>query len=287
MLGYADDLCVLCSTPMELRRVIKKIKEWSLENNLLLNEKKSGIMEITPRMGVQKCFLKQGELFEGIPVVSDYKYLGLIVDQKLCLDKQLTHIKEKADFLVIKLWPVLKTISLDDRINLWTILVRPLFEMMIFPYNKERSPTNKEKVHALIRRTFKKFCLLAKSIDDVVVNRLMDFDFEERVNYVVKKAESKWFMRKSKQAPDVSSLKVTKKDKCRAYYPNGLQVLMNLKAALCPYCNIRCSSNHLRDHHGIEVPQNSELLDLTENESKLRRSKNMGRKLILKEVSEL
>ena len=69
VLGYAD-LCVLCSTPMELRRVIKKIKEWSLENNLLLNEKKSGILEITPRMGVQKCFLKQGELFERIPVVS-------------------------------------------------------------------------------------------------------------------------------------------------------------------------------------------------------------------------
>jgi len=71
--------------------------------------------------------------------VSEYRYLGLVVNQKLTLSSQLSMIDEKVRFQVIKLWPVLKAFSLDERINLWTILVRPLFEMLIFPYLAEES----------------------------------------------------------------------------------------------------------------------------------------------------
>jgi len=82
IMGYADDLFILCSSPSELRRTIISIKSWSRENNLLLNAKKSGVMEFTPRLGPQNCFLRHGSLFEDIPVVSSYKYLGLIITQK-------------------------------------------------------------------------------------------------------------------------------------------------------------------------------------------------------------
>ena len=77
LLASADDLLVLCSSPHQLRKVIKIIQKWSNENNLGLNAKKSGIVEFLPRCGNQKSFLKLGSQFEGIPIVSEYKYLGL------------------------------------------------------------------------------------------------------------------------------------------------------------------------------------------------------------------
>ena len=163
LLSYADDLCVLCASPSELRRVIKLIKSWSKENNLELNAKKSGIVEFTPRRGNQTKYLKVNSEFEGIPVLNEYRYLGLILDGKLTMTKQLELIDKKANFQVTKLWPILKIISLEERMNLWTILVRPLFEMLIFLYYAERSLTNIDKVDKLLRKTFKKFCMLKKT----------------------------------------------------------------------------------------------------------------------------
>jgi len=44
LLGYADDLLVICSSLTQLRKVLEIIRVWSSQNNLKLNEK-SGIME--------------------------------------------------------------------------------------------------------------------------------------------------------------------------------------------------------------------------------------------------
>lgn len=43
LLGYADDLLIICSSKHQLRQVINTIKEWSIVNNLGLNAKKSGV----------------------------------------------------------------------------------------------------------------------------------------------------------------------------------------------------------------------------------------------------
>jgi len=40
LLGYADDMLVICSSLTQLRRVTRA---WSHQNNLMLNEKKSGL----------------------------------------------------------------------------------------------------------------------------------------------------------------------------------------------------------------------------------------------------
>ena len=92
LLGYADDLLVICTSLSQLRRVIQIINCWSEENNLQLNSKKSGIVEFLSRVGNIRKILKVGESFEGIPVVSEYKYLGMWLDSKLTMDPQLKHI---------------------------------------------------------------------------------------------------------------------------------------------------------------------------------------------------
>jgi len=71
VLGYADDLLVICTSLSQLRRVITAIKPWCLENNLLLNPKKSGIVEFVPRLGMNKYYLSTGTTFEGIPAVEE------------------------------------------------------------------------------------------------------------------------------------------------------------------------------------------------------------------------
>jgi len=285
--GYADDLCVLCTSPSELRNVIRLIKSWSEENNLKLNTKKSGILEFTPRYGSQPHYLKINSEFEGIPIVTEYRYLGLIFDAKLTMTKQLELIDKKSNFQVTKLWPILKMLSLEERINLWTLLVRPLFEMLIFLYYSERSHTNIERAQRMIRKTLKKFCMLKKNVDNSTINRMMDFDFNKRAGEVVELTALKWEARKNHNIPIIPQKSLLKTEKI--YYPRELQELLNIKTALCPVCRVPSSSEHLHERHNIQIPENTELLELmrTETEShikegkkKLQIIKELGLKLI-------
>ena len=130
MLGYVDDLLILTTSISQLRRVTHIIKTWSRENNLKINAQKSGIVEFMPRFGSNTPYLQIGSCVEEFPVVKEYKYLGVWINGKLALDPQIKHIKEKVNFLSYKLWPLLKCVSLDYRINLWKVFVRPMFDML-------------------------------------------------------------------------------------------------------------------------------------------------------------
>jgi len=94
-----------------------------------LNKDKSAVLEFTPRLA-KKLFIRS-ETVLGIPVVSKYKYLGLWLNRKLTLDDQLAHIRRKANFIALKLSPLLHKVSLDYRKNLWEIFVKPLFEFLL------------------------------------------------------------------------------------------------------------------------------------------------------------
>ena len=290
LMGYADDLLIMCTSLHQLRKVIQVIRNWSVTNNLLLNEKKSGIMEFLPRTRTYSCLLRNGTRFESIPVVSEYKYLGLIVDQKLTVDKQLNHIEAKTSYQSITLWPVLKAFSLHERINLWHILVKPLFEMLIFLYHEERSVTNRDKVHLKIRKTFKKFCLLKKNVDNETVERLLNYNFEERAEFVAKVTEIKWEARKNHSAPskkDYPENNQKNQKKQDILLPRELTDLLNLKTALCKKCNARCNSAHMANEHNILVPENLAILDiLREKARKLTQAGAKNKKEIIQKLGD-
>ena len=69
------------------------IKSWCEENSLKLNMQKSGILEFVPRICKNDYYLKIGSEIEGIPVVEQYKHLGVWVDSKLTIKAQFKHIK--------------------------------------------------------------------------------------------------------------------------------------------------------------------------------------------------
>ena len=198
------------------------------------------------------------------------------------MSSQLNHIEQKTNFQCIKLWPVLRTISLEERINLWTVLVRPLFEMLIFLYYTEKGKCNLERVHLKIRKTFKKYCLLKKNIDDKTIQRLIDFQFEDRVDEVVKITQKKWEARENNDMFK-KPIKIEPKTN-QAIYPRELQELLNLKTAMCTECNTRCNSIHLREVHNIIVPENTQLLDKIETDTKELKMERMTKKEILEEL---
>jgi len=201
LLAYADDLLILCTSPHQLRQVIRIIKDWSNSNNLGLNPIKSGIIEFLPRCGRQTSYLKIGTLFDDIPIMDKYKYLGLWLDQKLTVAPQLQHIRKKSYFVSRQLSPFLGKISLDYRMNLWTVFIRPLFDQIVGILYAERNHANPKKVRTLLRMTFKSFTLLPSNPKNKVIDRLMKYNIDERAAYMVEKNSIKWDARKERKAP--------------------------------------------------------------------------------------
>ena len=128
ILAYADDTLVICESLEEAQRIIKTIRQWSAENSLKLNDKKSGIVEFLGRH--MKPNLTETE-FEGFPVCAEYKYLGLKLNNKLYMDSQLKYIQLKSEDIFRRLSPLLYKADLDTKKNLWQIFVQPLCEFVL------------------------------------------------------------------------------------------------------------------------------------------------------------
>ncbi len=69
---YADDLVLICKR-RNLRNIVKKIIKITKSYGLKLNSKKSAIFLMRKRK-------YDIESVEGIPVVGEYKYLGITMD---------------------------------------------------------------------------------------------------------------------------------------------------------------------------------------------------------------
>lgn len=284
-MGYADDLFILCYSLHNMRQVIAVLKKWSIENNLGLNASKSGVMEFLPRTGKATVNLNIGEDFEGIPVVACYKYLGMWVDQKLYMGLQLDQIKKKADWISIKLWPVLKRVSMEYCKNLWTILIRPLFEQLSILYYSERSKTEREKVQLALRYTFKRFTLLKKNISSEVIHDLMQFDIDERANQNMAATKKKWENRMGKEFYVKEEL-ISNTQNPRRILPKELQKILNLQVAKCPVCreNRTCSKDHMERQHQILIPSYKELIETIERKTAEARDNKLPRKQTIEHI---
>ena len=76
VLAYADDLCVLCDGRNQLYNVIKIIDKRSILNGIKINKNKSGIMILIND-------IKEKDNIEGYPIIKEYKYLGILINDKM------------------------------------------------------------------------------------------------------------------------------------------------------------------------------------------------------------
>ena len=87
ILAYADDLCIICEGFNQLLNVLNKIEKWSKLNGINVNKKKSGIM-------ILKGKDDRNEI-EGYPIIKQYKYLGITIDNKMKINSHIGIIDKK------------------------------------------------------------------------------------------------------------------------------------------------------------------------------------------------
>jgi hypothetical protein len=80
VMAYADDIAIIFHTKDILIRVITMVESWCPNNFMKVNKDKCGILYLQNRRGRRIEF---GKEVRGYPVVVSYKYLGIILDDRL------------------------------------------------------------------------------------------------------------------------------------------------------------------------------------------------------------
>jgi hypothetical protein len=91
VLAYADDLCVLCEGRSQLINVINIIDKWSTLNKINVNKLKSGIMVLKNNNNTNENNIEE------YPIINEYKYLGILIDDKMNIQKHIGSIDKKLD----------------------------------------------------------------------------------------------------------------------------------------------------------------------------------------------
>ena len=68
------------------------------------------------------------EHIENIPIVSNYKYLGIIFDELINFNAHIKHVKEKVEKRAKLLKKMMLEYTLSTRIILWQSLIRSILE---------------------------------------------------------------------------------------------------------------------------------------------------------------
>jgi len=284
--AYADDVLVLCSSLTQLIKIIDVIRSWSKENNLYLNEKKSAIVPFQQRRGKERsqftlfeenCITEKksgkskiikvpkAQTYEGLPILHEYKYLGLWLDYRLQFKHQLKHIRDKSAFISKRLYPMLINCSLETRSNLWSLLCRPLLEQTFALFESEPSASNKELLMSTIRTTFKRMTLLNSKVENKVIEKFIGYDFIQKCRASVDKARYKWNCRIGRSEKDSGKLIREKTTGIRKYQnlmPKELVDYTNILTSKCTKCVGKIArSSHMDKEHNINIPNALELWD--------------------------
>ena len=74
-MAYADDLAIIVEGRNSLSNIFNILEKWSEINGIKVNKIKSGIKLIKG--------IEADVEIEGYPVIEEYKYLGIMIDNKL------------------------------------------------------------------------------------------------------------------------------------------------------------------------------------------------------------
>ena len=120
-----------------------------------------------------------GAKFEGIPIVDEYRYLGMVIDGKLSGEKHIGKLfgwkrddgkkcKGNIEFIKCNLGPLIRNISLDYRANLWQTLIRPLFTPLALLGNFI-CESSKRDFERKLKKSLKWFLGLCKTVPDDIL----------------------------------------------------------------------------------------------------------------------
>ena len=87
--AYADDLAIMSKEKTRLEEAINIVEIWAQENKMTINKKKSGIIKYKRKKNNKS---NGSQEILGFPIVRKYKYLGIIIDEKMCWEDHLEYI---------------------------------------------------------------------------------------------------------------------------------------------------------------------------------------------------
>jgi len=286
ILMYADDLLIICSDHSKLKLAIEIIKDWSSNNSMILNNNKSGIIEFRPRRSKpSKIFqVKNGvNSFCGIPIVSQYKYLGLTLNPTLQPMQQINSISRKAREIYARICPFLFSAEADTRKNLWQIFILPQIEFVLLFLANENTQYLRKKINQVIFGTFKLFMGLSKNTPNKVTNLLINYDFVQRAYYTQTLSRLKWEARCFSNPLLLPNFRIRKEDNSLSRTPQEFITYTNLFNSYCSRCHCINSFSHLKNFHGFRGPSVEDVLSLI----KSFRNKKGNRKFTLNHLKKI
>ena len=90
--AYADDLAMAGICKANMLDAMNIVEQWALENQLIINKKKSGVM--IHKFRGRAAEADKGSI-RGYQYKIDYTYLGIVIDRNLTFRKHLNKIKDK------------------------------------------------------------------------------------------------------------------------------------------------------------------------------------------------
>ena len=135
------------------------------------------------------------EIYTDIPVVQEYKYLGIWLNEKLSPSRHLEKMNKKIDYFISRLKIIPKqTITPKLLINLWTVLIRPLYDYAIC-HAKLSGGKKLEEYIAREVRSFEQTLGLRISTPSNLIMQMMGYDPKLFADHIIAVSHEKWTAR--------------------------------------------------------------------------------------------
>jgi len=136
-------------------------------------------------------------MIEGVSICEKYKISRYNFNPRLECNEQISHIKKKSGFLLVKLYPCLKNATADARKDMWQTMVKPLFNAALVLLKYEPSERQKEELEKAWRGTFKQFMMINSLTSNVLVNQMINCNIQETASFLVEQCKIQWEERKN------------------------------------------------------------------------------------------
>lgn len=143
---FADDTMIIVKDKdvnnaiVKLNQDLVKVENWLNENLLSLNKKKTNMM-ILSRTSIETDIIECKMGNDVIERVNQIKYLGILIDDKLCFDKQINECIKKVASKTNVLYRISRSLTFDTKKIVYNTIILPHFQYcstVYFTCNKEQ-----------------------------------------------------------------------------------------------------------------------------------------------------
>ena len=127
---YADDIVIYSNTADKLQALLDKVHNWCFKWKMKLNYNKSNVMHFRTSRG-SKTTVPFNFGTTALSTVSNYKYLGVLLDEHLNFDKaveELCHSAGRALGTIIGKFKTLRNVGYNTYTTLYNAFARPILE---------------------------------------------------------------------------------------------------------------------------------------------------------------